>query len=330
MMIYNLFSTYLIMINLLLFNISSLFFSDLLMIWFIMEISNLLFIYLMSTIMNQKKLIFLYFIIQIMASFTIIYTIILNFLMINYNFMNPLMTLAIFLKMSIPPFHLWLPLICRSMPWNIIAFLLTIQKIPPFYILSLMKMNSLCLYITLLLTSLIPPYMLMINTNIKILLAYSSINQSGWMIIMIYFKNMLWLKYFIFYTFITFIFLNMFHYYNIFMNMNIFSNSKWNIFILLYMFNMASLPPFSFFFLKWYSLFLIMYNSNLFFILMLMMISSLIMLYIYVSMMIYSMFMNKFMFKFFKFIDLPQSFLNYFKLYSNIFTLLMSLIILIL
>nr|YP_010341314.1 NADH dehydrogenase subunit 2 [Stenamma megamanni]UNZ99566.1 NADH dehydrogenase subunit 2 [Stenamma megamanni] len=299
MIMYNLFFKILIMNSLMLFNIFSLFFSDLMMIWFIMEISNFLFISLMSIYMKNKKMIFLYFFIQLIASCMIIYMIILNTLMNKNIYMNFLMIIPLFLKLSIPPFHLWLPLLCRSMPWQMIIILLTIQKLPPFYLLSLLKMPALLLYFSLILTSLTPLYTLINNTNIKIMMAYSSINQSGWTIMLIYINDIMWLSYFIFYTLIMNMSLSMIHYYKMIMNMNFLPLMKLNILPLFLMLNLAGMPPFSFFFMKWYSIFLVLSASPLLALLILMMISSLIMLYIYISMMTYAMFTNKFIFKFF-------------------------------
>nr|YP_010341327.1 NADH dehydrogenase subunit 2 [Stenamma muralla]UNZ99579.1 NADH dehydrogenase subunit 2 [Stenamma muralla] len=328
MIIYTLFFKTLIMSNLLLFNIFSLFLSNLMMIWFFMEISNFLFITLMMSHMKYKKMIFLYFIIQVISSSMIIFMIILNILMNKHFYLNFMMIIPLLLKLNIPPFHLWLPLICKSLPWKTIIILLTVQKLSPFYFISLLKMPILLLYMILILTSLIPPYMLINNTNIKMLMAYSSINHSGWMIMLINTNNTMWFKYFIFYTLIMYTFLNMIYYYKMFMNMSSIPYINLNILPMIFMFNLAGMPPFSFFFMKWYSMFLMIYSSNLFFILILMMMSSLIMMYIYISMMIYFMFMNKFIFKFFM-TSSPLTHHYNFNFFWKFLALSMSLIILI-
>nr|YP_010341301.1 NADH dehydrogenase subunit 2 [Stenamma impar]UNZ99553.1 NADH dehydrogenase subunit 2 [Stenamma impar] len=324
MIIYNLFFKYFIGINMILISFSPLFFSDLIMIWFFMEISNFLFISLLNMSMTRKKFIFLYFFIQIMSSFIIIYVIIMsNFFMMN-NFLNFLILTALFMKLGLPPFHLWMPLMSQTLSWIILFFLLTILKLSPFYMLSLIKLNFFFIYLTLILTCSIPPYMMINNNNFKSLMAYSSINQSGWMIMLIYTKNIIWLKYFLFYMMISLMLFAMISSFKISMNSSLSTPFNLNMMPIIFMLNLAGMPPFSFFLMKWYSLYLILNNSNFLMILILMMISSLIMLYIYINMMIKSMFLNKFIFKFF--IYTPNT-LNY--IFWNLFSLFMSLAILI-
>nr|YP_009115394.1 NADH dehydrogenase subunit 2 [Myrmica scabrinodis]CEF49553.1 NADH dehydrogenase subunit 2 [Myrmica scabrinodis] len=285
----NLFSKYFLLLFMLLFSLLSLFLNDLILIWFFIEISNFLFICLMNNYMLNKKSIFFYFFIQIMASFLMIFSFIINNIFIYNNYIKLMIMFSLLLKLSIPPFHLWLPVLSIYTPWNILLLILTIQKITPFYIWSLIKINIMLIYFFIILCSIIPPFMMMKLTNLKILMSYSSINQSSWMIMLMYMKNIIWFKYFICYSFIM---LNIFILYNlhkIFMNFN-YKNYYFNIFILIYMLNMAGMPPFTFFFIKWYSMFIFMYNSNLFFILILMMLSSLLMLFIYINMMINSLF----------------------------------------
>nr|YP_010341275.1 NADH dehydrogenase subunit 2 [Stenamma diecki]UNZ99527.1 NADH dehydrogenase subunit 2 [Stenamma diecki] len=323
MIIYNLFFKYFIGINLFLFSFFSLFFSDLIMIWFFMEISNFLFICLLNMSLIYKKFIFLYFFIQIMSSSIIIYIIIMNNLFMMNNYLNFLILMSLFMKLSVPPFHLWLPILSSALPWPLLFLLLTIQKLSPFYMLSLIKLNYFFIYLTLILTCIIPPYMMINNNNLKSLMAYSSINQSGWMIMLIYLKNIIWLKYFMFYLMISLMLFTMIFSFKMSMNSSFSSSTNLNITSIIFMFNLAGMPPFSFFYMKWFSLYLILTNSNMLMILILMMISSLLMLYIYINMMIKSMFLNKISFKLLPFYP------NFNYVFWNMLSLFLSLTILI-
>nr|AWN56358.1 NADH dehydrogenase subunit 2 [Pheidole oxyops] len=283
------------MLNIILLPLLSLFLSDFFMIWLILEISNFFFICSMNFSMLHKKMIFFYFMIQVMASFTIMMTLMFNSLLFKNNFTLIILILALMLKLSIPPMHLWLPLIMKFLPWKIMFILLTFQKIIPFYLLSLLYLPPLFIFSSILLCSILPPYNMLNLTNFKLLLAYSSINQSSWMILLISMKNIIWFKYFLFYSFISLSIFSLFHLSKMFMSSNYFpSQFKFNTLFTILMMNMSGLPPFSFFYMKWYSLFIFLKSSNLLIILMIMMISSLLMLYIYVNMSINFFFLMKF------------------------------------
>lgn len=251
--------------------------------------------------MKNKKIIFFYFFIQIITSFIIIYNLILNNLFIINNFHTFITRLALFIKLSIPPFHLWLPLLSKFINWNIIIIILSLIKITPFYILSLIKLNSIIIYLILILCSIIPPYIIITTTNFKVIISYSSINHSAWIIFLIYFKNIIWFNYLILYILISlclFLIINIFKLYinNIYILNNKINN--FNLFILLFIFNIAGIPPFSFFYIKWYRIFLFSTYSIHLIILIILILRSLIIIFIYINIILNSIFLFKFKSKF--------------------------------
>nr|AWN56155.1 NADH dehydrogenase subunit 2 [Cardiocondyla obscurior] len=315
------------LINLFISSMLPLFSSDLLMIWFFMEINNFLFIFILCFSIKNKKMIFFYFFIQTIISFLIIYSLILNNLFMYSNIYNFFIIMALLMKLSIPPFHLWLPVISKYMNWFSLFLLLTLIKIIPFYMISLIKLNLFMIYFIIIMCSFLPPYLMLNLTNFKMLLSYSSINQTGWMMFLIFFKIFIWLKYFIFYSFITLSLFNLIYYFKMFFHNNFLTYNYYQMYLnflpLIFMFNMAGLPPFSFFIMKWYSIFLFSYSSNYLIILIMLMISSLIMLYIYTNMMISSIFFFQFKSKLYNI----KFFTNHFYLLIIYGTLFMSLII---
>nr|YP_010872901.1 NADH dehydrogenase subunit 2 [Pheidole megacephala]WGV34087.1 NADH dehydrogenase subunit 2 [Pheidole megacephala] len=288
------FLNYYIIPNIVMLSLMSVFFTDLILIWFILEISNFLFICALNLSMNHKKMIFFYFLIQIMASFIIIFSIISNNIFFKTNFINFTLIMALMMKLSIPPFHLWLPLIAKFLPWNMLLIILTFQKIIPFYMMSLISFHQYILYILIIMCSMIPPYMMLNLTNFKTLMSYSSINQTSWMILLIFMKNIIWFKYFLFYSIITFSLFSIMYFSKMTLSFNYLkSNLKFNLLFIIFMFNLSGLPPFSFFYMKWFSLFIFIKSSNMLIIFLLMMLSSLVMLYIYTNMMLNSFFIYK-------------------------------------
>lgn len=209
-----------------------------------------------------------------------------------------------------------------------LLILISIQKIIPFYIFSLIKPNNiLILYIILILCSILPPFICLNITNFKIIISYSSINQSRWIILIIYTKIFSWLLYFIFYSIsilsLTFILLL----FKISKNFHIIPlNINFNLIFLFIIFNLAGLPPFSIFLIKWYSIFLFISLNNLLFIIIFIIIRSLFMLFIYNNIVFFSLFLFKIESKLIK---INQSNLNYNIYLYFIFPLILSSIILI-
>jgi len=205
--------------------------------------------------------------------------------------------------------------------------LLTLQKIIPFYIISLIKINIIFIYFSLFICSILPPIIINNLTNFKILISYSSINQSRWIILLIFLKNIIWIKYFIFYIIILLNISLIIYYFKIILNLSYTSlnQNKFNLIFIIFIFNLAGIPPYSFFYIKWFRIYISIYNTNIFIILIIIIFRSLFILYIYINIIINLIFFHKFNSKLIKF-----NFTNTFK-YSKLilFNLLLSLILII-
>nr|UEP15894.1 NADH dehydrogenase subunit 2 [Dolichoderus sibiricus] len=291
MLLPNIFIKYFMLTNMSFLAMLSLFMNDIMNIWFMMEINNFMFISYLSYSMKNKKMIFFYFTIQIIPSLMLILMIIMSSLLITKsNLEMSLLYISLMIKLGIPPFHFWMPMISMYMSWMNLFFLLTIQKIIPFSILSIMNDKNSIMLIMVTLSSIIPPIMMMTQLKFKLLLTYSSINQSSWMIMLIFMKNIFWVVYMINYTIITMLIFYFINFYKMSFN---YLYLNFNMIMLMMMLNMAGMPPFSFFMFKWLSIFIFMFNSmNLFMLFMLMMISSLMMFFMYLRMMYMSMFLK--------------------------------------
>lgn len=111
---------------------------------------------------------------------------------------------------------------------------------------------------------------------------------------MIYIKNIIWFKYFIFYSIISFRLFITIYLSKISISFNYFkSNFKFNLLFIILIFNISGLPPFSFFYIKWFSIFIFLKSSNILIIFILIILRSLIILYIYINIIINSFFINK-------------------------------------
>lgn len=275
-------------------------------------------------------MIFLYFIIQLISSLFLIFSVTLSYIPNFNNISINLIILSLFLKLGIPPFHLWIPIISPYLSWFILFIILTIQKITPFYIINLLNNNrnlstTALLIITTILTSIIPPFIILKTTNFKILLTYSSINQSGWIILLTFVRSTLWILYFIFYSLILIIIRYLINKYKINFIFNYKRNQLENLINILYIINLGGLPPFSFFFIKWKRIFISIWYTNIFFIFIIIIFSSLSILYIYTNIILNSLYLYKSRNKFFTLINKYTT--SYFNLWIITLILISILII---
>lgn len=222
------------------------------------------------------------------------------------------------IKLGVPPFHFWILIISSYINWNNLFFILTIQKIIPIYILTILTIPKHFIIISLFICSIIPPIIIINLTNLKKLLTYSSINQLGWIILLIYLKTIIWLRYLISYLIISIIIFFIIIYYKIYNNF-IINSSINNIIILLIILNIARIPPFIFFIFKWFRIYILIINSNLFFISLIIIIRSFLMFFIYINIIYLTIFTNLLKSKI---INLP----NYQTNYTNILILFIIII----
>nr|AIW06076.1 NADH dehydrogenase subunit 2 [Lethe confusa] len=284
--------------------------------WIGLEINLLSFIPLISNpnnLMNSEAAL-KYFLTQAIASINFLFSIIISlFLMknfINNIFISILINSSLLMKMGSTPFHFWFPNVMEGLSWLNCFILMTWQKITPMILLSYYFNINFLMFI-IIINVLIGAIGGFNQTSLRKLMAFSSINNLGWMLIALMISETLWMIYFFLYSFLISIMCFLFYMLNIFFinqmfNFNINFSIKFS--IMINFLSLGGLPPFLGFFPKWLIInFLIsnkLYIISFFFICM-----SLIMLIFYIRI-IYSSFMFfSFKFKWFK-IYLKNNYLN--------------------
>nr|YP_010417817.1 NADH dehydrogenase subunit 2 [Precis pelarga]USF17976.1 NADH dehydrogenase subunit 2 [Precis pelarga] len=265
--------------------------------WIGLEINLLSFIPLMSNPNNllNSEASLKYFLTQSIASINFLFSILINLLLLK-NFFNDyiisiLINSSLLMKMGSTPFHFWFPNIMEGLSWLNCFILMTWQKISPMILLSY-YMNLKFLFLIMIFNVLIGTISSFNQTSLRKLMAFSSINNLGWMLSALSISENLWMLYFLLYSLFIFIMCFLFYIINIFyinqlFNLNLNFSIKFS--ILINFLSLGGLPPFLGFFPKWMIINYLLFN-NLFIISFIFVMSSLIMLFIYIRI-IYSSFM---------------------------------------
>nr|YP_010583703.1 NADH dehydrogenase subunit 2 [Histioteuthis reversa]UXN83899.1 NADH dehydrogenase subunit 2 [Histioteuthis reversa] len=192
-----------------------------------------------------------YFIIQSMSSSLLIMSTIIMYnmnlswySMFNNNMISNMILLSLILKLGGAPLHFWLPSIAKQMPWMILFLMLTWQKLAPLVMISLTNSNLSLILLMSILSTLIGSIMMLNQTNIQLIMAYSSISHLGWMLSMISINSTLSLIYFTNYVIISIpliMILSMSVGNHLFMLTNM--NKMNNLIIISLILSLAGLPP---------------------------------------------------------------------------------------
>lgn len=264
--------------------------------WIGLEINLLRFIPLISKSNNllNSEASLKYFLTQSIASINFLISIILLIIFvknfeINYIF-SILINSSLLIKIGSVPFHFWFPNIIEGLSWFNCFILITWQKISPIIILSYYINNKFIILITIF-NVIIGALGGFNQLSLRKLIAFSSINNLGWLLISLIIRENLWLTYLILYSFLISIICILFYILNIFYlnqlyNFNI--NFPIKISILINLFSLGGLPPFIGFFPKWIVINFLL-NFNFFIISFVFIIISLIILFLYIRI-VYSSF----------------------------------------
>lgn len=302
--------------------------------WIGLEINLLSFIPLISNSNNlfSTEASLKYFLTQSIASLNFLFTILIKLTLIkNFeinNFLSIIINSSILIKIGRVPFHFWFPNIIEGLSWLNSFILITWQKITPLILLSY-YINNYFINIIVILNVIIGAIGGLNQTSLRKLIAFSSINNLGWIIISISIRETLWIFYFSLYSFIIriicffFYILNMFFINQLFIN-NINFIIKIN--ILINFLSLGGLPPFIGFFPKWIIInFLI--NNNIYLITFIFIIIRLIILFFYIRIRYSAIIFNYIKNKWFK-INIKNKYfliINFFSFFSIIGIILRTL-----
>nr|QNH82867.1 NADH dehydrogenase subunit 2 [Euroleon nostras] len=229
--------------------------------WMGLEINLLSFIPLLTNLksLTSTESSLKYFIVQALASTTLLFVVMLmsfsQMYHFEYNFyLNIILNSALLMKMGAAPFHSWFPEVMEGLNWSMSFILMTWQKIAPMLLISYCLQAEFIFFI-IILSIFVGSIGGFNQTNLRSLMAYSSINHLGWMLSSMLISMNYWFLYFIFYSILSLSIIFMFYQMNIFYFNQIFSNSLDSPMLKFMVFcnflSLGGLPPFTGFLPKW-------------------------------------------------------------------------------
>nr|YP_009092204.1 NADH dehydrogenase subunit 2 [Neochauliodes fraternus]AHG24693.1 NADH dehydrogenase subunit 2 [Neochauliodes fraternus] len=279
--------------------------------WMGLEINLLCFIPLMSTtnnlISNESAL--KYFLAQALASSILLFSIIMisieenTFIFYdNIHISQIMLNSSLLLKLGAAPFHFWFPSVMESLDWFNSLILMTWQKIAPIVLISY-NYSSKFIYYCIIMSLLIGAIGGLNQTNLRSLMAFSSINHIGWILSALMISESLWITYFLFYSFLSISIVMIFNNFKIFhfiqINTQLNSEPMNKFFIFMNLLSMGGLPPFLGFLPKLLVIQLLV-KSNDFFMIFFMVMTALITLFFYIRISYSSFMIMTFNFKWIK------------------------------
>nr|QLD22113.1 NADH dehydrogenase subunit 2 [Guerlinguetus aestuans] len=257
----------------------ALFSSHWLFIWIGLEMSLLAIIPVLVSKPNPRSIeaASKYFLIQATASMIFMMAAIINFYYTGewsvsntINYLSSFMlTMALSMKMGLAPFHLWVPEVTQGIPLMSGLILLTWQKIAPISIMFQIapSINYTLIMIMALMSILLGGWGGLNQTQLRKILAYSSIAHMGWMMAIISFDPTLSILNLLIYIVLT---INMFMllYYNK-KTSTLSLSSSWNksplfaSIILTVLMSLGGLPPLTGFSPKWMIIKELVSNNNI-------------------------------------------------------------------
>lgn len=194
---------------------------------------------------------------------------------------------AILIKLGAAPFHAWVPRIVESLSWIVLFILLTVQKLNPLFILFTWDFFSFfrikIVFLAILSSLVLGSFLGLIQVRVRMLLIFSSINHIGWILSAFIFGLKLTFFYFFVYILLLRAIVFPLSKFNLQHVNQLASHSLgvvWAPFLFFNLLSLGGLPPFLGFLPKWLVLQQII-NGNFFFLSLVIILCSLLVLYFY-------------------------------------------------
>jgi len=201
-----------------------------------------------------------YFLVQRISAILLLISFIMKMIMSLdiYNMFMFILRLLMLLKIGAAPFHSWFPIISNMSSWSNNIILITWQKFAPLYILMFNFSFSLVVISTVL-SAIIGSLGQVRIFSIRLIIAFSSISNISWIIIVLIYNYFLMLIFLFVYSVMT-IFIIYYMKIKLMKNFNQQNLDKYMVYILMVLLtSIAGMPPFLGFFRKWLIIYILLY-----------------------------------------------------------------------
>lgn len=156
-----------------------------LLVWLGLEINLISFLPLLleSNSSIRSSNIIKYFLIQTITSLVVLFLIIPFSLSMASKLIDRTFIIALFIKLGIPPYHFWLPSVIQSASWTNCFILSTVQKLAPLYLIARVSSFNKLIILIACLSLIIRSLGGLAQTNLRPLIAYSSIHHIVWCVL---------------------------------------------------------------------------------------------------------------------------------------------------
>nr|YP_009072476.1 NADH dehydrogenase subunit 2 [Pardosa laura]AIP86880.1 NADH dehydrogenase subunit 2 [Pardosa laura] len=246
---------------------------DWFLLWLGLEINMMIFIMLMykeNSILKVESCL-KYFFIQSVGS-----AILMGCFYLNKEWMDLAVCLLLGYKIGAGPFFFWFPSVCSGLSWMSCFVLMSFQKVIPLMIMKIFV--SWILYMMVVVSLFFGVFGCYNQSNLKQLIAYSSVYHMGWIMLCNFSTDLSWFMYLLLYSFMIFPVMKFFEYL-MFEDLTMLMKMKYKGWIIFMMLSMAGMPPFLGFFLKLFAF--IMIFSYEYYFMMFLIFCSVVMFYIY-------------------------------------------------
>nr|VFU78735.1 NADH dehydrogenase subunit 2 [Proasellus karamani] len=190
-----------------------------------------------------------YFLVQAIASLVILQV---SFSWSIFPLHTMFLLIPLALKLGMAPLHFWLPDVVKAMNWRINMLLLTLQKIGPLYLMASISASSGTLLILVGLSSAMVGALGGLNeTDLRKLMAFSSIGHMGWIAIGIMVSALAWALYLLTYILMATTFMMALEKMQAFQLTQLTAKTKSSSLIMITLLSLGGFPPFLGFAPKW-------------------------------------------------------------------------------
>uniref|UniRef100_A0AB39A5X6 NADH-ubiquinone oxidoreductase chain 2 n=1 Tax=Spiochaetopterus sp. TaxID=3127495 RepID=A0AB39A5X6_9ANNE len=236
----------------------------------------------------------IYFLVQAVGSLVLILSVIMLF-NVNSSVWQVLLMLSLMMKVGVVPFHFWVPWTAVNISWLMVFWILSVQKFMPLLMIYNVGVlggfqNGLFFFVVGL-SAFLGGLLGLFQSRLQPLLAYSSINQAGWMMLTITYSMNLFFVYFFFYSLVLLLIILIFEKnytasvgcLPVFFNFS--SSVKLNLVVLFFI--LAGIPPSIVFFFKANIFFLLLYQKGFVILVPFLIIGSLLTTFFYLQIILY-------------------------------------------